>query len=394
MAKWFDLDGNQAKIPKLSKIDPELCSQVNGQLWTYYGDLETCGCYSDDGTLITFCTFGEAEEELGIESSTLRKQCDFSLEGRFFSNTSQLSSLCLTMESQKEKEKNEEKRKIIDEKLKKANEMLADHLEDDIKKIKYLFFDTETTGIPPKSKDYSMWPRIVQLSFILTDSDGKEIQSENIIIKPQERIPNENIHGISNERASREGIPIKSALDLFLQVLGNTRYIVGHNIKFDMDMILSELHRIGNYDDVFKNKFDYCTMRSGVSICNLKGCFGKKWPKLTELYRKLFNKDFKPHDGLRDVQATMECFFKMKRMGVFQLEREILDYLFLYPRDVGIKRGVFQKGYKSFDDNSESDEGSIDCDEGSIGSDEGSIDSEFYDDSDPNHIPGFFSPRS
>ena len=44
---------------------------------------------------------------------------------------------------------------------------------------------------------------------------------------------------------------------------------------------------------------------------------GYKWPKLEELYRKLFGRMFdNAHDALADVVATKECFFALKQRGI------------------------------------------------------------------------------
>ena len=52
----------------------------------------------------------------------------------------------------------------------------------------YLFFDTETTGVPKNYKapitDLDNWPRLVQLGWILCDEQGSELQTGNDIIKP------------------------------------------------------------------------------------------------------------------------------------------------------------------------------------------------------------------
>ena len=49
---------------------------------------------------------------------------------------------------------------------------------------KYLFFDTETTGIPNDYKapctNTDNWPRLIQLGWLLTDAEGVE-SAENIV---------------------------------------------------------------------------------------------------------------------------------------------------------------------------------------------------------------------
>ena len=52
----------------------------------------------------------------------------------------------------------------------------------------YLFFDTETTGVPKNYKappsDLLNWPRVVQLGWIVTDMQGRELKATNHIIRP------------------------------------------------------------------------------------------------------------------------------------------------------------------------------------------------------------------
>ena len=51
----------------------------------------------------------------------------------------------------------------------------------------YLFFDTETTGLPKDWKapisDLDNWPRLVQIAWSHYDSSGNEISNNSYIIK-------------------------------------------------------------------------------------------------------------------------------------------------------------------------------------------------------------------
>ena len=58
-------------------------------------------------------------------------------------------------------------------------------------------------------------------------------------------------------------------------------------------------------------------MQSSTDYCRLSGPYGYKWPKLSELHIKLFGEDFdEAHDASVDIEATMNCFFELKRLGV------------------------------------------------------------------------------
>ena len=106
----------------------------------------------------------------------------------------------------------------------------------------FLIFDTETTGLPKNYNapisDSDNWPRLVQLAWQLHDEKGNLITHRNIIVKPEGfEIPfnSVKIHGITTERALEEGIPLKEALDEFQKDLNRTKYVVGHNIEFDIN---------------------------------------------------------------------------------------------------------------------------------------------------------------
>ena len=190
----------------------------------------------------------------------------------------------------------------------------------------YLFFDTETTGIPANYKapisDLENWPRLVQLSWILTDSTGKELRVKDYIIKPNGfTIPMEstNVHGISTEIAENKGALLRSVLDEFVSDLNSADTIVGHNIDFDKKVIGAEFLRTGIELDLLLNKPTICTMKSSTDYCKLPGNYGYKWPTLQDLYYKLFGNYFEDaHNSLNDIKATKECFFELKARKVIK----------------------------------------------------------------------------
>ena len=95
--------------------------------------------------------------------------------------------------------------------------------------MRILVFDTETTGIIPKrdgneKPDISKYPYIVQISFIIYETQTKElVKSYDFIIDTAKyiTIPDEtiNVHGITNEKSINEGVPIKKALQAFINEL-------------------------------------------------------------------------------------------------------------------------------------------------------------------------------
>ncbi|WP_321290155.1 3'-5' exonuclease [uncultured Sunxiuqinia sp.] len=191
----------------------------------------------------------------------------------------------------------------------------------------YLFFDTETTGLPNNwnapSSDTRNWPRMVQLAFILYDNNGNLLESKNFIVRPEGyTIPSEvsKIHGITTERALREGVELKSVLDSFKLSSEKATYLVAHNMEFDEKILGCEFYRVtGNDCLIGRRKF--CTMKdpSIIEYCAIPPFrYGSyKWPKLSELHYTLFGTLFEEaHNALADIQATARCFFELRKQKI------------------------------------------------------------------------------
>ena len=185
----------------------------------------------------------------------------------------------------------------------------------------YLFFDTETTGIPKDWNapitNFSNWPRLVQLAWLLFDSKGKLIIKNTSVVKPNGfSIPIEasNVHGITTDYAIKYGEDIKDILLDFENQCFKSKYLIAHNINFDSKVMGSEFLR-NNYRNSIDNLKLLCTMESATDYCKIEGHYGYKWPKVSELHIKLFGKDFEgAHDALADIEATARCFWQMRKL--------------------------------------------------------------------------------
>lgn len=189
----------------------------------------------------------------------------------------------------------------------------------------YLFFDTETTGLPKNYQapldDFLNWPRIVQIAWSLYDEEGNHWESYSYIIKPNGFVISDEvakIHRVTQERAMAEGVELKEALEHFLADAQSATYLVAHNIDFDEKIIGSELLRGKVLVNPFGGSNRICTMKSSVNFCKIENGRGfYKWPNLTELYGALFSDAFPDaHDALIDVKACAKCFFELKRRGI------------------------------------------------------------------------------
>ena len=84
------------------------------------------------------------------------------------------------------------------------------------------------------------------------------------------------------------------------------------NIEYDVPVILCELYRYGKETSRLESMQQFCTMKNSVEICGFDTRQGDRYPKLQELYSKLFHQPFEnAHDAYCDIKATADCFWKI-----------------------------------------------------------------------------------
>ncbi len=131
----------------------------------------------------------------------------------------------------------------------------------------YLIFDTETTGLPKRwdapITDTDNWPRCIQIAWQLHDEMGQLIEHQDYMVKPDGfNIPYdaERIHGISTELATEQGIELAEVLEKFNIALSKSKFIVGQNVGFDVNIMGSEFYRMGIESHMASMKvLDTCT---------------------------------------------------------------------------------------------------------------------------------------
>jgi len=217
--------------------------------------------------------------------------------------------------------------------------------------MKILVFDTETSGLPPKSGinvlESSKWPYILQLAWILYDTENNLIVDKfNSLIKIDLNIvidPNSiKVHKITQEKLQKEGIDINIVLDKFNIILNLTDVIVGHNLMFDKNMIQVESIRNNNPINFIQNSISisqYCTMLNSINLCkipfankinnnyNYKSNY--KYPKLSELIYFLFREEnINFHDAFIDVIYTLRAYYKLqKNIDIFTVDLTLKNLL-------------------------------------------------------------------
>ena len=214
------------------------------------------------------------------------------------------------------------------------------NLEEIINK-KVLFYDLETTGLVKTTRglkpeeEYPNYEeldkynnaRIVSIGWIYMKKFNydNEINIENInesIIKPNGfEIPKEAIaiHGITNEEANMKGKNIKDMLKEIGKIIKNCDYIIGYNVYYDINILLSELYRKKRnitIEKILKLKAEEKIICMGqISSKEAKPDKFYKYniyaiPKQTEVYKKCFNNELiNAHNAKADVLGMIKIMY-------------------------------------------------------------------------------------
>jgi DNA polymerase III epsilon subunit-like protein len=260
-----------------------------------------------------------------------------------------------------------------------------------IKKIKILVFDTETTGLPPfqvNEKDYppekinengdwesyndynvsinqlkenkraeekalekdsslwqkyrETWPYIVQLSYIMFDTDT----NETIVVDDYIEIPTKftdpkylaTAHPITKAAIeaglAKPRINISDSINKFMTYFNTADVVTGHNVKFDINMLLAECTR-NNNNNVFNKLIEpesaakiYCTACKSTNVVKIFYQYANRYknpptvfkmPKLNQAYFRMFGyapNEAALHNALIDVVACLRVFYRLWFQGI------------------------------------------------------------------------------
>jgi DNA polymerase-3 subunit epsilon len=194
-----------------------------------------------------------------------------------------------------------------------------------------LVYDTETTGLPDwnkPSEDHGQ-PHITQIAAQLCDeSAGDILASLNVMIKPAGWVipaELEKLTGITTDKATAYGVPLNSALAMFVELWMRCDIRVAHNESFDARMFRIEFSRDDLGDDDLRDRWKagagFCTASSCTKILNLPptarmiaaGFNKPKLPNLTEAYRHFTGKELVgAHNAAVDLMACKAVYFGIK----------------------------------------------------------------------------------
>lgn len=157
-----------------------------------------------------------------------------------------------------------------------------------------VFFDIESTGLNVL-KD-----RILQIALIKYSKDQAEPKELFMLINPGIPISEEAfaVHGINNEMIRNKPTFAQVGKEIY-EFIGNADLAGYNSDRFDVPMLMEELHRIGYELDLSKRR-----------LLDIQKIFYKMEPRtLKAAYRLYCDGDLNDaHDALADARATVEVF--------------------------------------------------------------------------------------
>lgn len=195
-----------------------------------------------------------------------------------------------------------------------------------------LCYDTETSGIPFDNlpDDHPSQPHLVELGAILTDDDGRERASVNLIVRPDGwTIPDgaARVHGITTAMALKFGVPLLIVCAAFTNLRAIAKQTVCHNGAFDEKIMRYAFLRTGRVPahpgPDLKDRLDTMSLTAPVlkmpptDRMRAAGFDKYKPPKLIEAYRHFFGEELAgAHSAIHDARACARIYFHMKKEGM------------------------------------------------------------------------------
>ena len=199
--------------------------------------------------------------------------------------------------------------------------------EDDVSRLEnktiICVLDIETDGLPRKNLISIEYPNVVQVAWLLMDTDGNIFKKESDLINYPNITYTEAfaVNQIDINLVKRIG---KQPDEVYRKLISDIKisdFIVAHNIDFDLPILRSQLKKY-QVQDPFSSKKTICTMKETIDYCNIPNFDGRnKFPKLTELYKKLFDYDIEQkHNAESDALLTAKCFKELLTKGIIDLD--------------------------------------------------------------------------
>lgn len=194
---------------------------------------------------------------------------------------------------------------------------------------KYLCFDTETNGLPPRAlrgqppipADDPRQPRMASFAGIITDDQGRELSRHKFFIRPDgwtiDGTEAGQINGLTDAFLTANGVPVEEALEFYSAQIEAGLIVVAFNAIFDTKIMRGELRRAG-MPDLFEKTQNVCCMKALDDYAAQGLCMSRPgFVKLSVACEFFGITNLQAHDAMADAEAAraiMEILIRDGRM--------------------------------------------------------------------------------
>lgn len=193
--------------------------------------------------------------------------------------------------------------------------------------MKYVVFDTETTGLPSKNHtDYST-ARLIQLAWLVCE-DQQVLSKKSYIIKDSSYKSSPealSIHKITEENRQENGVDAKIVINRFLIDVMKVDCLIAHGMNFDLNVLIHECKI---------RKISLAQMISKLKVCCTKSSELYK-NKRMNLMQTVLSIDpnyvnetsLQAHDALYDSYMCKYLFEHSKKIPMISMREFVGLYL-------------------------------------------------------------------
>ena len=173
-----------------------------------------------------------------------------------------------------------------------------------------ILLDFETTGlIEAEGNALEVQPYIIEAFVLRVDSNGTEQARFHSMLKPPIPLPEKitTITGITEK--DLKGAPgFATIYRPLAEICLGAHTLVGHNLSFDLAMLVNELKRIGKEHKFPYPPIHYCTVANSINVRGQR-------LRLKELYSIATGKEEieNAHRAESDVLAMLECYLWLRK---------------------------------------------------------------------------------
>lgn len=179
--------------------------------------------------------------------------------------------------------------------------------------------DLETTGLIEPEAPAEYQPRITEIGCVVFENGSSETFST--FVHPEIDIPAEvqKITGITLEMV-KDAPNFREAFKEFSKFMtGVDKLITFNGPGYDLPVLMFNLKRYNLQYQFPWPRLHLDLMTASSDYLGMQGKTGNKNPKLTELYKFLFDEDFPAHRALNDAEATLRCAKELAKRKVIEL---------------------------------------------------------------------------